>query len=149
MPITFEKHEYKIYINFFSHIIQYSLKVNNETELTKLPIKLMFDTKALCSLSPPLNLDFFPTHTLHRNTVWPSRMWKSTKAFFFFFSRENRWSTAMTFQTTMFWDKVCFYWWQMGIDFQRIQLALGKRNSFENHQLVFAKCHQRLSFPLA
>lgn len=115
-------------------------------ELTKLSIRSVFDTSALCFLSPPLNLDFFLTHTEHRNTVWPSRTWTQPKLFFLP-SQENRWSTAMTFQTTMFWDKACFYWWQMGTDFQRIQLALGKRNSFENHQLVFAKCHQTFFSP--
>lgn len=100
--------------------------------------------------APPPTLTPF-LYTLQENTVWLSRIWKSTKAFLFFFSslQENRWSTAMTFQKTVFWDKVYFYWWQMGIDLQRIQLALGKRNSFENHQLAFAKCHQGLSFPHA
>lgn len=136
-------------LNFYNHKTWYILKINNGMELTKFPIQLIFYTETLYFLCPSPNPSSFPTHTRHRNTVWPSRMWTSTKAFSFLPQKKIGGVLQWHFKKTMFWDKDCFYWWQMGIDFQRIQLALGKRNTFENLQLVFAKCHQGLSFPLA
>ena len=47
--VKFGKHWCKIYwyLYFFNHKTWYILKINNGTKLTKLPIKLMFDTKVL------------------------------------------------------------------------------------------------------
>lgn len=79
------------------------MKINNGMELTKLPIKLVFGTKALYSLCPsPLTLTPF-LHTLYTEIQSVFQEYGSQpKLFFYPPLQENRWSTAMTFQKTMF-----------------------------------------------